>query len=315
MKELRYSRKTIGPGIKAAQYWQEYFKYLKINDEYGTLDFEWIVNDIEKSKKLDEFKLGKLSWHRGHFEKAVSYIESWHKNHQTTESSNFWLALSYMRLAETRNCLDTLTKKIPLSDIAHGRLHDGMIHDHSRMCSLPLTIYHTNEEYSLKAAGLMQSLLEEYGDNPLSQWLLNFNYMTINAFPNKVPEKYRIKGQFIDQFYGSTKDKMAKKYDALKFRDVAKELNVNTLNAGKGVAVEDFDGDGFLDIITGGFCDNLRYYWNNKGNGFIDKSNAAGLAKIRGVHLVTAADYDMMAGLIFSPPYRIPGILLVILNC
>ncbi len=292
LKEIRYSRDTLPSFIKTAKYWEEYFKNTKLNRQTGVMDFEWIVQDTETLKQLDELKLGKLAWHRGDFEGAVSYIESWHKNQTQTESSNFWLSMSYMRLAETKNCLDPLTKKIPPSDIANRHLYDKSMHDHSLMCSLPLTIHHTNEEYSRKAAEIMKLLLDEYGDNPLYQWLLNFNYMTINMFPGEVPEKYQIKGNFIDHFYGNIKDEMAKKYDTLKFRDVAKELNVNTLDAGKGVAVEDFDRDGFLDIITGGLYGNLRYYWNNKGMGFIDKTNTADLSHIRGVHLVTAADYD-----------------------
>src|SRR5947207_6905842 len=74
--------------------------------------------------------------------------------------------------------------------------------------------------------------------------------------------------------------------------DRAKELGVDTYNTGRGVAVEDFDNDGYLDIVTGGSFDVVKYYKNNGGRGFIDKTEEAGLAGIKQPFVITCADYD-----------------------
>ena len=75
-----------------------------------------------------------------------------------------------------------------------------------------------------------------------------------------MPEPYRLQNRFIDAFYGPETD--AGRGAELTFTDRAAELGVDTFDAGKGVAVEDFDGDGFLDIVTGGSFDELRFYRN-----------------------------------------------------
>jgi hypothetical protein len=116
--------------------------------------------------------------------------------------------------------------------------------------------------------------------------------MTINRFPDGVPAQYRIHTEFIETFYGATQKAIAAEHPDLKFEDQAQELGVDAFQAGKGVAVEDFNGDGWLDIVTGGTFSPLHYYENDHGKRFIDKTAAAGLANITQAYMITAADYD-----------------------
>jgi hypothetical protein len=116
--------------------------------------------------------------------------------------------------------------------------------------------------------------------------------MTLGEFPDGVPERYRLEGAFIDRFYGERYAKAAVSHADIVFVDRGHEIGVDTFDAGKGAAVEDFDGDGDLDIITGGNFDPIRLYTNERGTGFVDRTSEAGLDGISQVHIMTAADYD-----------------------
>ncbi|MBI1926238.1 VCBS repeat-containing protein [Candidatus Poribacteria bacterium] len=264
-------------------YMTTYGSKYQFDAEKGFKDLDIATQEYASQKNPNLFELAKLEWHRGNFAAAVSDLEEYHRRHKESESSLFWLAMSYMRLAEAENCLAHLVADAP----SHDHLEE------SQMCVLPLTVYHQKGADSRKAAKLFEKLLDQYDkNNRRYQWLLNFCYMTVGGFPDEVPPSYRVTGNFIDYFYGDKKQEMEKKYADLSFHDRAKELGVNSLDAGKGVAVEDFDRDGYLDIITGGSYSPIRYYWNNKGEGFIDKSEESGVSTLKGTHVITAADYD-----------------------
>jgi len=283
LREIRYSPATLISVKDFVLYWQTYLKQLRANPKIGLLDFEWLVKSHQEQQEFDDFELGKLFWHGGDFALAVSHIESYHRNRGESESSLFWLAMSYLRLAESKNCLSSLTDNGP----------HAFAHEYAGMCALPLTMYHRQEAYARTAAKLFQRLLDSYDDqNRTYQWLLNFCYMTVGGFPDEVPQQYLIRSSFIDHFYGSIGRDTETQYAFLSFNDRAKQLNVDTFNAGKGVAVEDFDRDGYLDIVTGGQFSGLKYYRNDEGCGFIDVTREAGLENINGAHIITAADYN-----------------------
>ncbi len=105
--------------------------------------------------------------------------------------------------------------------------------------------------------------------------------MTMNGFPQDVPPKYLIHSRFIESFYGKEKDQIEAKYADLSFEDRAQALHVDTYDTGRGVAVEDFNQDGYLDIVTGGSFNTVRYYQNDRGIGFIDKTEEVGLGGIK----------------------------------
>ena len=160
-------------------------------------------------------------------------------------------------------------------------------------CALyPLTVYHDDKADSRRAAALFTTLLRDYAsENLVYRWLLNFSHMTTGGYPQEVPTEYRIEGPFIDHFYRS--DAVAvPNTEGLLFVDRAEELGVATLDAGKGVAVEDYNRDGFYDIVTGGTFDVLRYYQNDNGRRFVDRTADVGLADVTQPHIITAADYN-----------------------
>ena len=233
----------------------------------------------------DDFELGVLSFHRGDYTRAIQLIEHDLAQRGESEEKLFWLALTYMRRAEAQNCLARLT-----AGAAHA---DPGPHQHGAFCTLPITRFHDRKADSRQAMRLLERLLDRYGsDNKLYLWLLNFSAMTVNGFPREVPERYRVQTPFIDSFYGRTAEEARRKYAWLRLTDRAVELGVDHLGPNRGVAVEDFDGDGYLDLVTADFFGTLRLFHNDGGKRFVEATAEAGLAGVTQPLSVSAADYN-----------------------
>jgi hypothetical protein len=107
--------------------------------------------------------------------------------------------------------------------------------------------------------------------------------MAIGDYPQAVPETYRI-----------PPTAFRSEFDIKRFEDVAPELGVDTQNLCGGAIVDDFDGDGKLDIVTSTYDPRgpLRYFRRQADGPFHDDSAASGLETQRGGLNCIAADYD-----------------------
>jgi len=258
-------------------YWIHFMQYMRQDPVTHIYNF-----NNTPMEGMDDFTRGQIDYHKGNFREAVRLIESTIRTRGESEDRLFWLALSNMRLAENENCLPML-RGAPMP----AAMPEGS------MCSLPVTSFHQKAQYAQAAADGFEALLDRYdSENRLYRWLLNFNYMTLGKFPAGVPRKYVIDSEFIDRFYGKGRDKTRAEFPDLSFDDESKALGVNTFHPGRGVAVEDFDGDGYLDIITGGSFGPVRFYKNDHGRGFIDKTAESGLTNATQVFAIVAGDYD-----------------------
>jgi len=288
-------------------YYALYYEKLRINPETNMYDLEEASRAAHASKSATDFDRALLDFHSGRFEEAVREIKSDIASRGENEERLFWLALGYMRAAEAANCLDmgSPATQAPMPGHEMGIPHARGISPFS--CSLPLTQFHQKKELSGLAAKTFEKLLDNYdAANPLYRWLLNFSYMTIDRFPDAVPVKYRIETPFIDSFYGKGHDATLARHPDLSMEDQAEAFGVNTFDAGKGVAVEDFNGDGWLDIVTGGTFSGTRYYENDHGLRFIDRTVESGLGKVTQAYMITAADYDNdgKMDLLISRPFQ-----------
>ena len=273
-------------------YYARYYEQLRLNPETNMFDLEEASRKAHSSRRASEFEKGLFDFHEGRFHEAITEIRTDIGRKGETQDKLFWLAMGYMRAAEAENCLTPMqSASAAMATHVMGAPHPDAVSPFS--CSLPLTRFHEQKQWSQSAAEIFERLLDRYDpQNPLYRWLLNFCYMTIDRFPDGVPARYRINTPFIDAFYGKGRDAARTAHPDLQLEDQAKELGVNTFDAGKGVAVEDFNGDGWLDIVTGGTFSGTRYYENDHGVRFIDKSAESGLEKITQAYMITAADYD-----------------------
>jgi FG-GAP-like repeat/ASPIC and UnbV len=236
---------------------------------------------FEGTAAATPFDAALIEYHKGNFADAVGGLERDIAATGETEKKLFWLAMAYLRLGEATNCLP---------HVMHGA-HDSV--EHAQYCALPIRKFHTQKEYARAGAKVLLKLLEKYDrKNALYKWLLNYACLITDDFPAGVPEEFRVRPEFVDKFYGEGRRKTEQEFQWLVFEEKAAEFGINTHNAGRGVGVEDFDGDGYLDIITGGNFDDLRYYHNEGGKTFSDWTERGGLGGFRQPFFISVADYD-----------------------
>ena len=177
-----------------------------------------------------------------------------------------WLALAWLRLGERNNCLN---------------------HHASQSCIFPVQgngIY-ADPYATQKAIDLFEKILENDSTDIVDRWFLNIAYMTIGGYPSNIPSKWLIPAL----------DSVDPAIPVKPFLDMADDLNLagSRIMSG-GVIVDDFDNDGYLDIITSswGLEEGMHYYRNNGDSSFLDRSVTSGLNRIKGGLNIIQADYN-----------------------
>ena len=120
------------------------------------------------------------------------------------------------------------------------------------------------------------------------------------------PDIFFLNGSTINAEFGGEKPPKSALYRNLgnwKFEDVSEKAGISNERWGMGVAVGDYDNDGFADIFVGNY--GISRLYRNNGNGtFTDVAPKVGLA-IKGWHTgATFGDYDNDGRLdLFVPAY------------
>ena len=173
-------------------------------------------------------------------------------------------ALNHMRRAELANCISN---------------------HNADSCILPLGgggVYSARED-SIRAKAVLTNFLTRFPDNLSGRWLLNIVAMTLGEYPAQVPPQWLIPTNIF-----------ASDYNIGRFRDVASNVGLELTELSGGALVDDFDGDGFLDVVTSSFgpADQMRFF-HNLGNGrFEDRTREAGLLGLTGGLNMVHADFD-----------------------
>ena len=173
-------------------------------------------------------------------------------------------ALAWLRLGEQENCQDN-----PAATV----------------CILPLdrAARHTRQEGARAAIDRYTALLRHFPDDRGSQWLLNIAYQAIGGYPDSVPRRYLIPALM-------RRDKPAFPL----YPNIAGDVGVAIAGLAGGLSVEDFNGDGLLDVFTTswGLTDPVHLYLADGRGRYLDKTAAAGLDGIVGGLNTVHADYD-----------------------
>jgi FG-GAP-like repeat/ASPIC and UnbV len=174
------------------------------------------------------------------------------------------LAIAYLRLGERMNCIYNHT---------------------SESCIFPISGkgVHYNKTGSERAIEVYQALLRFDPTDLESRWLLNVAYMTTGGYPGSVPPDLLLKGLDKDSATGIKP-----------FIDVAVNVGLNTKNMAGGSIVEDFNNDGYLDLVTSGWGlqEGLHYCRNNTDGSFTDVSDSSGLSALKGGLNIQQTDYN-----------------------
>ena len=173
------------------------------------------------------------------------------------------LALSYLRLGEQQNCINS---------------------HNAESCILPLQgggIY-TMKSGPENAIKVYRRILAKFPDDIQSRWLLNLAYMAIGEWPGSVP-KNLLMPELIFKGHGD-----------IRFKNVAIEAKVDTRGVSGGVCADDFDGDGSIDLFVTsyGMGDQAHFLHNNGDGTFSDKTEEANLTGIVSGLNTIHADYD-----------------------
>jgi tetratricopeptide (TPR) repeat protein len=176
----------------------------------------------------------------------------------------FQLGVAYMRLGESQNCVARHT---------------------SESCLVPIkgSGVHVDQTGSRNAIRIFTEILDGTPDDLASRWLLNIAYQTVGEYPDKVPARHLIPLATFDS-----------DEELPRFRDVAPKLGLNTHSLAGGVIIDDFDGDGRLDIVESTMDPrgNMHYFANAGDGTFPDRTAEAGLTGILGALNMVQADYD-----------------------
>ena len=172
-------------------------------------------------------------------------------------------AICYLRMGELENCMSNHNADSCLLPIRGGGVHK-------------------NPRGSRAAISQMQSILDS-DPSPYVVWLYNIAYMTLGEYPDQVPPRWRIPPNVFDS-----------DYDIKRFPDLAGLLGVDVDDLAGGVIMDDFDNDGFLDLMISGWGPDsqLRYFHNNGDGTFTDMTESAGLKGLTGGLNIIQGDYN-----------------------
>lgn len=173
------------------------------------------------------------------------------------------LGIAYLRLGERENCIN-----------GHN----------AESCILPIRGrgIHVKESSSREAIKIYKELLQENSTDLESKWLINLAYMTLGIYPDSVPSQYLIAG-----LEGDTEEKVKP------FYDIAPGLKLNVRTVAGGSITEDFDNDGYLDLMISGMYDDPIALFRSNGDGtFTNIADKAGLKGITGGLNIMQTDYN-----------------------
>ena len=180
----------------------------------------------------------------------------------------FRLGVAYMRQAETQNCCLRHTPESCILPFREGAIH-------------------TRQESSRTAIKYFSEVLRNTVDRtPLhleAIWLLNIAYMTVGDYPSGVPKPY-----LIPQEAFQSQEKIPR------FENVAPHLGLDTFDMSGGAVADDFDNDGYLDLIVSSWdpAGQIRFFRNNRDGSFSDRTKEARLIGLYGGLNLVQADYD-----------------------
>jgi hypothetical protein len=177
----------------------------------------------------------------------------------------YFQGVSAMRLGENENCVLCRAES---------------------SCIVPIDprAVHAKRDGSRTAIAFFTEYLQKFPDDLGVKWLLNVAHMTLGEYPDRVDSRYLLD---LDGFFRSGPD-------IGKFRDVGHLLGINRLNQAGGGIMDDFDGDGLLDIVvtTMDPAGAMAIYHNNGDGTFQDRSEGAGVTDQLGGLICYQTDYN-----------------------
>lgn len=235
---------------------------------------------IDKRRYLTEIvrlhnELGQVYSYRGDMPKAIAQFEAAYTSLQQ-------LLRDQPEYGEDKTSMEEI---LGISYLRRGELDNCVHHHNAEMCLFPLSAAarHKLKAGSSSAIEYFKKHLSQQPDNLEVRWLLNLAYMTLGQYPQGVPRDW-----LIPLPVTSIADRLPK------FPDLAGSLGIDVISGAGGSIMDDFDNDGFLDIVISSVdaCESLHYFHNNGNGTFSDWTEKAKLTdQIGGINCIQT-DYN-----------------------
>src|SRR5262245_23354928 len=176
----------------------------------------------------------------------------------------WWFGIGYLRQGEQDNCLGNHNADSCLLPIKGGGVY--------KITRGP--------EGAIKA---YTEFLKHEPDHLGAMWLLNLAYMTTGRWPQDVPKQFLV-----------PPESFKADYDIGRFVNIAPALGLDTVTISGGAILEDFDKDGFIDLVKSAMSPTDQVlYFHNDGNGkFTNQTVQVGLTGEFGGLNMVQADYN-----------------------
>ena len=227
-------------------------------------------------RSVVHFRLGKEELRHGNEREAIAQlmkareltlVDNGELSLQARRFVAFELGVAHLRVGETENCCLRNTPESCILPIRGGGIH-------------------TKPEGSKLATTFLLEVLRDSSQGSMaylkSRWLLNIAYMTLGGYPNSVPERYRIA------------ENVFRSAPFPRFANIAARLGLDTFDLCGGAVVDDFDNDGYLDILTSTYdlAGQMKFFRNSRDGKFTDRTAESGLLGEYGGLNMVQADYD-----------------------
>lgn len=167
----------------------------------------------------------------------------------------------------------------------YGEVFNCIKNHNAESCIWPLSekAQHTDLNGARNSIAYFEKALTLNPDDLASLWLMNIAYMQLGEYPDKVPAQWLIPPSSI-----ASEKKMPP------FKNIASDLGIDYPNMSGGLIYDDFNGDGLLDIFTGGWglTEHCYYLINNGDGSFTDLTRDAGLSEYPGGLFMIQTDYN-----------------------
>ncbi|MGC2639520.1 MAG: FG-GAP-like repeat-containing protein [Acidobacteriaceae bacterium] len=219
-----------------------------------------------------QYALAQLNAYQGKMDSAVKEWEAAYKLAQDSVPAG----------------IPQLTEVLGVAYLHKARMENGIFTDPGDRCIFPPShsACFAQTEDSKRAIDYLTRYLQlkpEPADALQVKWLLNLAYMTLGQYPDGVPAARRIPPSVF-----------ASQDASPHFADVAPAAGLHFVSMAGGVAVDDFENNGLLDVVVSSYdvCQPLRYFHNNGDGTFSDRTMQAGLAGQLGALNLVQGDYN-----------------------
>lgn len=238
-----------------------------------------------RANSLNEKPLPKKSKERFDllFKTAYAYLESGDTKKTIDILDKIFSDPDYGSMSEKEKSKIVFMQAVSL--LRYGEQLNCISNHVAESCILPIAsaAFYTEKEATQKSFDLFKEIISKDKENLDAMFLLNVAAMNLGMYPDGVPAELRIDPA-----------KFAEDPSIPKLNNIAITLGLDMITSSGGVCVDDFNNDGFLDIVASSWflTDQVRFFINNGHGTFSDNTEIANLTGITGGLNMDHADFN-----------------------